>query len=246
MREIELGPRRLVEGIVSRVADDPYHFGLERRAVIPELELRTDRIGARPVLAGGGAADEHDLRRPGDVPLVEQATAHERDSHRLEIIPRCDVEEDPRVVARRRRRTADDGDDALDIQVGFDERHRGDRTRRGDARQRANVLDHAPDEERAPFRLLVAPIVRKDLERSNVIALKPGVDLLDEREASQEQPGADDEQQRQRHLDDDERSADAAAGTTALSFAERSGGGGSGQLHCRRQAGDHRGEDRQA
>ena len=94
---------------------------------------------------------------------------------------------------------------------------------------------------------LVLRLGQRDVERQEVRRIEPGIDLLQPREAADQEPGADEERERERDLRDDETLANPLAAMLAdgpRAVLQRMLQIGARPLERRRKAEDEPGRDR--
>ena len=90
---IDDGPRRLVDAVFARVADDAYNRQQAHIAIhVSKFNGVADRVLMRPAIACERFADQGHVRRARGVTLVEHASAEQRNSQHLEISVGRDTE----------------------------------------------------------------------------------------------------------------------------------------------------------
>ena len=124
-------------------ADD---LDLERLALRPETDPLADRVAIAPVALGQRFGDHRDVGALGSVAVVEAPAADDGDAHGAEIARCGGVERPAWLLTHCRHRVADDLEDAADVDVRLDERHRGHRAGGVDARERGDAAERSVEE----------------------------------------------------------------------------------------------------
>src|SRR6202142_291342 len=87
------------------VADDPHNRGVHR-LILPEMKFLPDGIAIGPKLSSHFLVDDYRRWRGGIICLVEHASLHQADLHRIEVSRRNDGIARARNLARIRRGAA--------------------------------------------------------------------------------------------------------------------------------------------
>jgi hypothetical protein len=146
--------------------------------------------------------DEDDVQWLAHFTIGEEAAADEPDIHRSEIPVVGHADIDGRLLARARRRLADDGEPGRRAQPG--ERQHADLARGLDARQRTDTADGVLEEPHALRRVRILRIGQCDADREDVVGREAWIDAAHDREGPEHQAGADEQHDRQRDFRHDE------------------------------------------
>ena len=149
--------------------------------------------------------------------LGEQAAAHERDTHRAEVVAAHDADVGDRLLALRRRGPIRHTEPRRRAQAV--ERQEADAAGRDDAGHVGQVPNQLLEEAHPRRVLAVGRARQRDLHRQYLVRAEPRIDRQQALEAADEQAGAREQDDGQRDLDDHQRRAQAAAPRAAAAHA---------------------------